>query len=734
MTSRTPLAAFTFTFTFALLLICSAAAAGPREDAARRFAETHPDARFVEDGAAHRYYLVHGFELAPTGSLVESARDALLAQGALLGLDGEGTELVFDRVVSHNGSRYVKFAQRIRGLPVFGVKIVAHVDPRGASIKMSSKAPRPPAPDAGRAPIDAEDAAAAAEDFDATGTAVAVHEGWLPIQDQAIRVFRVLTAAPGPHRWVTFVDAHGGNVIYRYDEIKRHAANVYLENPTASGDLTEVLLENIVPEGEHVNRTYGDFLRAARCTSLSYQTGACTAWAHQAVAAPPDGFLGVAPDDGPGKLTDGFAEVQAYFSLDTYYAFWREEFGFDPQFVDAGSSTPGPSIWVFVNANFENAYFSGSSSYYGNPDMIVMGQGSKDFAYDNDVSRHEFTHAVSSQSFDIWMYNVDDLGTDMSGGGVEEGTADFFPCSFHGNPLLGEYMGVIRSAQNARKCPDHLIGQSHEDGMIISGTMWSIRQHIGERKANHLHYGALASNTIITFNDYADALEVQAYLMQDHEDPELQLTDEDLQFVSDTLDFRNLRNCRRVVPVEPGDQLMQVTLYSFSSLGTPSPVQYMVSSKADTEQLSLTINPFGDPYDVYVRKDLPVRFSWTQGGYSLDWTAEYDMAFVYSGEKITKATISNATDLVLEQNSDYYFSLICRISSNGYGCQNVIGAALSTTPAEEPDTDTGSDADTDQDGGPSAEDDGGSGGCGCRAGGAPGSPGLAALLRSLIAD
>jgi hypothetical protein len=724
---------FLFPLTAALLLSAATAAAGPREDAARRFVEDHPDAVFVDDGAEHRYHIVHGFAEQLSGDPVDAAREALLAHGALLGLDGPGAELVLDRVVSHRGQRYVKFALRLLGLPVFGVKVVAHVDPHGALVRMSSKAPRGPA-ETGHGTVDAEHAAAAAEDFDGEGTAVAVHAGFLPIQDRAIHVYRVLVAAPGPHRFVTFVDARGGDVIYRYDEIKRHQANVYLENPTASINLTEVLLQNIVPEGEHANHTYGEFLRTARCTNLSYQTGQCTAWTHQALAAPPDGFLGVAPDDGQGKLGDGFAEVQAYHSLDTYYAFWREEFGFDPQFVDAATNTPGPSIWVFVNGNFENAYFSGSSDYYGNPDMIVMGQGAKDFSYDNDVTRHEFTHAVSSQIFDIWMYNVDDLGTDMSGGGVEEGTADYFPCSFHGNPELGEYMGVIRSAQNARKCPQDLVGQSHEDGLIISGTMWAIRQNVGEAKANHLHYGALASNTIITFNDYADALEVQAYLMKDWDDPELKFTDEDFQFVSDTLDFRNLRHCRRVVPVEPGDQLMQVTLYSFSNMGTPSPVQYVVSSRDDTEQLSLLINAFADPYDVYIREGLPVRYQWTQSGYYLNWTAEYDMAYTYDGTKITKATVSNLTDLVLKKNTEYYFSLVCKVSSSGYGCQNVIGAALSTTPAEEPEPDTDSEPDTDPGDGSPAEDDGdgSGGGCGCRAGGAPSAAGLATLLFDLL--
>ncbi len=730
MTSRTA----TFLLTAAFLLSAAAANATPRDEASRRFAGAHPDARFVEDGATHRYYIIHGFGLRLDGDIVDAARSALLANGDLLGLGRDGVELAFDRVVGHKGSRYVKFSERIEGLPVFGVKVVAHVDPAGELVKMSSKAPAFPA-DTGRGAVDADDAALAAEDFTATGRAVAVHEGWLPIQDRAIRVFRVVVEAPGPHRWITFVDAHGGNVIARYDEIRRHQANVYLENPTASIDLTEVTLENTVLEGEHVNHTYGDFVRVARCTSLSSQTGACTAWTHQAVADATDGFLGTLPNDGNGQLTDGFAEVQAYHSLDTYYAFLRDEFGFDPQFVDAETSLSGPSIWIFVNANFANGYFMGSNDYYGIPDMIVLGQGQLDFAYDNDITRHEFTHAMSSQVFDIWMYNVDDLGIDMSGGGVEEGTADYFPCSVHGNPELGEYMGVIRSAQNARKCPRDLIGEGHSDGQIISGTMWAIRQNIGARKANHLHFGALASNTIITFNDYADALEVQAYLMMDHEDPELQFTQEDFEFVGETLDFRNLRNCRRVVPVEPGDFLEQITLYSFSSMGTPSPVQYMVSSKEDTEQLSLTIAPYADPYDIYVRKGLPVRFAWTQNGYSLSWTAEYDMAFLYDGEKITKATVSNLTDLVLEKDTDYYFSLICKTSSMGYGCQNLIGASLSTEPAEEePDTDTGSDGGTDQDGGQPAEgDDDDSGGCGCRTSGAPGATGVTALLRALIA-
>jgi hypothetical protein len=727
--------ACTFTTLIAFFALFSPGARASQLDAAARaFSAEHPDARFVESENGNGFYLVYGFALE-TGDEdpVEAAERFLADHRGLLGLDGPQASIEHARTVAHRDQRYLRFDQLIDGLPVFGGRAIVHIDSKGRIIKVNSTAASPPAR-RGPAAIDSQEAISAALDhLDGVGEAVGVADGYLPLQGETVRVYRVQVSAPGPHMWVVFVDATSGSVIRMHDAIRRHLANVYAENPEVDSGTHEELLENIVADGEHAYHTYGDYIRVARCLSLNSQTGECDEWEHQALATDVDGFTGVAPFDGNNQLDDGFAEVQTYYSLDTYYKWMRDEFGFSAQFVDAESMESGQSIWIFVNANFANGFFLGSSDYYGNADMIVLGQGQRDFSYDNDVTRHEFTHAVSSQVFNNIMYNVDHLGVDMSGTAVEEGTADFFPCSVHDNPELGEYIGVSRNADNDARCPEGLMGEGHHDGMIISGTMWSIRDQVGNDKAVHLHFGTLAGNTVMDFNDYGVSLEAQAYAMQQDSDPELQITAEEFASIQDEIEARNLRLCKRVVPVEPGSQHFQYMPYSFSSDGTPSSVQYEISAGEETEVLTLTIEPFGDAYDVYIREGEPISYSWSQSGYYLNWEAEYDMVHVYEDEKITEASVSNITALPLKKNTDYYFSIVCKGSMAGYGCQNLLGATLSDEPAVPDDEEDAGPDDGDAGADAGDGDDGGDdGGCDCRAAGSSATAGVLTSLASLL--
>ena len=77
----------------------------------------------------------------------------------------------------------------------------------------------------------------------------------------------------------------------------------------------------------------------------------------QAEATDENGFLDYEAVHTAYTFNDGFSEVQCYWALDTYYTWLREEFGFAPAFVDAETSLPGQSMWIYVNMNFENGFF-----------------------------------------------------------------------------------------------------------------------------------------------------------------------------------------------------------------------------------------------------------------------------------------------------------------------------------------------------------------------------------------
>ncbi len=126
------------------------------------------------------------------------------------------------------------------------------------------------------------------------------------------------------------------------------------------------------------------------------------------------------------------------------------------------------------------------ASLFSRPfDSNVYFQGSRDFAYDGDVVRHEFTHAIvhsfvpglGSQGFDAF-------GTHAESGGLNEGWADYFSSSFIGNPTVGDYAGQglpgaeagLRDNDNQKKCPDDIIGEVHADSEHWAGALWAIRE------------------------------------------------------------------------------------------------------------------------------------------------------------------------------------------------------------------------------------------------------------------
>jgi Zn-dependent metalloprotease len=701
----------------ALILMVVTSAAGTantaektRKSAAHRFLAAYPEAQFIEDGAADRFYIVHGFATPIIGDMVNETRAFALEHGGLLGLTDSGVDLELDRAVNSRGHTFVRFDQLVDGAPVFGAKVNVHVDQQGQIIKLNSTAVARVQPLDGRL-IGVDAAVAAVREMVPNGVEQAeVVLGYLPIHEIAVAVYQVVLLEPGPHLWFAYVDADSGAVLMRYDAVRRHDAEIFLEDPLSNFDTTLVTLENLVPDGEHAYHTYGDYVRVAKCTSFNYE---CDNWTFEAEATDEDGFTNYEPSYTPNDLNDGFAEVQTYYGVDTFYTHMRDDLGFDGYFVDAESGLPGNSIWIFVNMNFSNGFFMGANDYYGTPDLIALGQGEKDYAYDNDVSQHEFTHAVSSKMFDVWMVTLDSMGPDFSGQAIEEGNADYFPCSWHNSAQLGEFLGIGRDLENDYTCPERLWGEGHHDGQILSGALWEMREELGATKVDHIQYQALLANSMSNFGQWSDAIKLQAYMMTSEEDPELLLTTAEFELVEDIIAARNTEFCVRAVPIEHEGWAFQYMPYTIGTGGTPSAVQYVISSLADTETLELVIEPYVDRYDILVRADEPVEFSWSQSGYNWSWEAQYDMRFLNGGDYITSAKISNLTELKLEQNTDYFFSIICFVNN---GCQNELSALLSDQP-DIPEEDAGNGDGGDQDAGPDAGGKSGdSSGCDCRVG------------------
>ncbi|MCU0661878.1 MAG: hypothetical protein MUC50_06075 [Myxococcota bacterium] len=685
-------------------LVSAPSSAGSYAQAQAQLASRFPAVRFIESPDLAHARVVSGIVSAPV--MPQKREQAVLAfafrHGAVIGFDSSTMSLRLVRRAHQRVGELLVFEQHIAGLPVYDAKLLVRFDKQGRLAQLSSALLS--AKGVCAAPTLSQSQAVELASAGYAPNAPSYAElGILPVQGHPVLVYMVIASQKGPRLTKSFIDAHSGAVLFRYDAIKRHRAVVYEHNPVVDGQaLTEVELPGIVADGEHALHTYGEFARVASCDDLSMTSYeiSCPSITHRAVATQENGFLDIQPVLDEDVFDDGFAEIMVYYTVDRINRWYRDTLGFDHRFFDSeqfketGELQENDFLWIYPNANYANGFFAPGMDYpgYKRPDLIVLGSiYGKDLAYDNDVVSHEFAHAVSSKAFSVGMGDLDSLGINLSSNAVEEGSADYFSSTFQGDPNVGEYVGVDRVLENANSCPNDLIGEGHHDGQIVSGAIWNIRSVIGATKADNLYYLALSSHQIRTFDDLVSAIKAETYYLGKETDESIRLTPSDVVVITDELVARQLEGCKRLVPLVEGmEPLLQYTGFAIADKGSPSGVQYVVQTGPDTEALSLHLLPMGEAdYDVLVRAEVPVAYKWSTGGYDYSWEATYDMSWTYDGHNpIVEAKISRATALPLQKETTYYFSIVCRPNMNSAqapGCRNMLTVELSEVP--EPSTD-----------------------------------------------
>jgi hypothetical protein len=209
---------------------------------------------------------------------------------------------------------------------------------------------------------------------------------------------------------------------------------------------------------------------------------------------------------------DYFDATHAYYSLNTTWNWWNtnvvnkyvhdETYPDFPHYVPYFSDNyPIPTI---VNLDDCNAYYSSAYDFYGDGILLpgflfgndnACAPGSEDLAIDEDVVRHEFTHAMMH-----WAGFEEQFGgaPDGYGRSMGEGNADFF--AFLKNPRDPRMAdvawawspeGYLRNLNNTRRYPDDVpdpgLGapEEHYTGEIWGGYLYDLYRLLG---ANALKY------------------------------------------------------------------------------------------------------------------------------------------------------------------------------------------------------------------------------------------------------
>lgn len=355
--------------------------------------------------------------------------------------------------------------------------------------------------------------------------------------------------------------------------------------------------------------------------------GSCTPVARAVPDA--DGNYLLTPD--PSSFEDGFTEVMAFYHASLSADRHERDHGFRWR-CSAEGPARNDSMQIFTNftdspgrAYANAAYVAGSRAECG---YLLFGQsGMQDFASDADVVYHELGHAVTDQLSAIVGFAVDSLGMHYDPLAVNEGTSDYWAATTQGDPRVGESLagidGIGRSAalrdlDGALRCPDDLFGEGHFDGRIWAGAFWDLRTELGAEKIDALLFATIAS--IGTAPSLRAAGE-SAATTADSLVTMGTLTAADGARVREVLGERGLLDCRRITPLDDGEER---GAYSGMALLTGglgndvAPIHYSLTLPADATSATLEVTPgtLIGQYAVLARNGSPVGFRGT--GIQLD--------------------------------------------------------------------------------------------------------------------
>jgi len=467
-----------------------------------------------------------------------------------------------------------------------------------------------------------------------------------------------LLSAPEPSRPTLWISAATGRVLEEVENVFTSRARVFAQNPSATPEPVTIELGGIHATGA------GAPLSGKRVVTYN----CVTQWPEDPEADPAKvGWWDI--DSGkcyPRQLTfsdengdyvvplpdvkyvedhiqaeDLYAEVSMYYHAESFLDLMLEK-GVDEWPCAPGRPTmlanyhnvePAFSYPELPFGPYNNAYYTGKCDPKG-PTM-QFGQGSSvDFAFDGDVVYHELGHGfvglLAPESLTTSRGRPDGLVTDARG--INEATADYMSLMATGDPLLADYIGrywpsystpYIRNAENSKRCPQNMRGESHSDGEPLTAALWATRKRVGE-VVDHIVLTALARLPRDADLELASAtlLDVGDELRAEGE-----LSDFGYDLLYRSLDARGLLDCPRVI-TDPEDVASERTLYVVKKSDSvepywPGPMQirHTIPIGSDNLIVSFKESPTGTstgnpnllPVDARVlikRDDEPIEFTY----------------------------------------------------------------------------------------------------------------------------
>ncbi|MCC6750494.1 MAG: hypothetical protein IT371_22710 [Deltaproteobacteria bacterium] len=578
----------------------------------------------------------------PVGEARQGALAFARAQRAAFG--ATDAELSLDRVLPLRGGAVVRLVQTHRGLPVLGAGVAVTIHDQRVVAASGTLAPIA-LPDV--TPRISADRAAATV-LRANSTAV-VRGRTLAVWaargvSRLVWALDVRTTEPfGLFR--ALVDAQEGTFLLAESRLREAKGWVYATSPS---------------QGNPVERALGGLLSTTQLTGEFVETRRCLHEGNdlkcdRKALADADGNYPYQPEAG---VEDPFAEVQAYYHVDTFHRWLKETFGF-------ARSRQNQKIMVSVNYHYVptaggqaravgNAFF-GDLDGDGVGDLTFGQVQGRDFAYDADVVYHEFTHSVVDETSDL-SATVDSLGFNLMPGALNEAFADLMSAMYTGDGVVGEYAGGgsggIRDLSGTATC-DELTGETHQDGLIWGRAHWALFQQTEQKHA----VLDLVYRTMVGLGRHATFEEASALL--------LKLARELYPALVPSIETihreRGLLSCSRILELRPGSPRRGYVLGTSVIVGgqgvVPAGLQYRIDVPANAHELQIDVvrphGPLGkSPIGAYIRKGSPVSYTGLK--------ADYDLI---KANDVTSITVRRSDETAPLQPGAVYYVLPLNVGS-----------------------------------------------------------------------
>ena len=290
--------------------------------------------------------------------------------------------------------------------------------------------------------------------------------------------YRLEIESDQPSRWLSVVDANSGEVLYRKSLIYYETVDGYISGQiyesTPFDPLTTMPFEFESVNIDQVGRVYTD--------REGFFTSEVDGPETRNFSTELNGyFVNVNNTGGADALYDG--EITPgdtlYFEWDLITARADERTCFFHtnvihdyiKAIDPGFTLLDFALPCNVNLNQTcNAYWDGSSINF-----FRRGGGCENTGEIADVIYHEYGHGITD-----FQYRPQSPSAAQ-----HEGWSDYIAATITDQPLIGRgFFGegsYLRTVDNTNRYPEDWIGESHNDGLIVAGALWDLREALDPR-------------------------------------------------------------------------------------------------------------------------------------------------------------------------------------------------------------------------------------------------------------